>query len=170
MKTLVRALATGSLFAAVASPLAAQGVTGRWITEIERRVQNENGDVSTGGKTKARLVLEQKGDSVTGTWELLDAAASPGGRAATPRQLRGTISGNKVSLSTQVEARRNINGEESVQTLTLVYDFTVDGDKLQGTTTAKGSNMEMPTRPFTARRETQPRNPPPSTLPSPAAA
>jgi hypothetical protein len=66
---------------------------------------------------------------------------------------RGTISGNKVSLSTQVEARRSINGEESVQTLTLVYDFIVDGDKLQGTTTFKGSDMEMPTRPFTAWRE-----------------
>jgi hypothetical protein len=157
MKMLVRTLAIASLFATVSSPLAAQGVTGRWITEIERMVRNENGNVSTGEKTKARLVLEQRGDSVTGTWEPLDAAASPGGRAAAPRQLRGTISGNKVSLSTQVEARRNINGEESVRTMTIVYDFTVDGDKLQGTTTLKGSDMEMPARPFSAWRETQPR-------------
>ena len=153
MKTLGRALAIGSLFATVASPLAAQGITGRWITEIERMMRNENGEVSTGEKSKARLVLQQRGDSVTGTWELIDVAASPGGRPASPRQLRGTISGNKVSLSTQVEARRSINGEESVQTLTLIYDFIVDGDKLQGTTTGKGSDMEMPTRPFTAWRE-----------------
>jgi hypothetical protein len=152
MNMLVRALAIASLFAVAASPLAAQGVTGRWITEFDRMVRNENGNVSTGEKAKARLVLEQRGDSVTGTWQLLDAAASPA------RQLRGTISGNKASLSTQVEARRNINGEESVQTMTIVYDFTVDGDKLQGTTTAKASGMEMPARPFHAWRETQPRS------------
>jgi hypothetical protein len=157
MKMLVRALAIGSLFAVAASPLAAQGVTGRWITEFDRMVRNENGNVSTGEKVRARLVLEQRGDSVTGTWELLDAAASAGGRPAAPRQLRGTISGNKVSLSTQVEARRNINGEESVRTMTILYDFTVDGDKLQGTTTAKSSDMEMPARPFSAWRETQPK-------------
>ena len=156
MKMLLRALVIGPLFAGVASPLAAQGVTGRWITEIERMVRNENGNVSTGDKAKARLVLEQRGDSVIGTWELVDTAASPGGRAAAPRQLRGTISSNKVSLSTQVEARRNINGEESVQTMTIVYDFTVDGDKLQGTTTAKAPEMQI-TRPFSAWRETQPR-------------
>jgi hypothetical protein len=151
-------LTIGSLFAVVASPLAAQGVTGRWITEIERMMRNENGAVSSGEKTKARLVLLQKGDSVTGTWELLDAAPNSGGPAAAPRQLRGTVAGNKVSLSTQVQARRNLNGEESVETVTLVYDFTVDGDKLQGTTTTKGADMEMPARPFTAWRETQPRH------------
>ena len=158
MKTLVRALAIGSLFAIVASPLAAQGITGRWITEIERMMRNENGEVSTAQKTKARLVLAQRGDSVTGTLELLDAPPSPDGRTAAPRQLRGTISGNKISLSTQIEARRNINGEESVHTLTIVYDFTVDGDKLQGTTSTKGTDMEMPARPFTAWRETQSRH------------
>jgi hypothetical protein len=114
--------------------------------------------VSSGEKAKARLVLLQKGDSVTGTWELLDAAPSPGGSATTPRQLRGTVSGNKVSLSTQVQARRNLNGEESVETVTLVYDFTVGGDTLQGTATTKGTDMEMPARPFTAWRETKSRH------------
>lgn len=157
MKMLVGTLAIASLFAVVASPLGAQGVTGRWITEIERMMRNENGNVSTGDKAKARLVLEQRGDSVTGTWELLGAAASAGGRAVAPRQLRGTIAGNKVWLSTQVEARRNINGEESVQMMTIVYEFTVDGDTLKGTTTAKAPDMELPARPFSAWRETQPR-------------
>lgn len=150
MKTFVRALAVVSLVATAASPLAAQGITGRWITEFERMMRNENGAVSTGEKAKARLVLAQKGDSVTGTWELLDAPAAP---AAAPRQLRGTISGNKVSLQAHAEARRNINGEESVHRVTIVYDFTVDGDKLSGTTTTKSVDMEMPARPFTAVRE-----------------
>ena len=149
MKALYRALTVASLLATAASPLAAQGITGRWITEFERTMRNENGTVTAGDKAKARLVLAQKGDSVTGTWELLDAPAA----AAGPRQLRGTISGNKVSLQAQAEARRNVNGEESVHTVTIVYDFTVDGDKLNGTTTAKSDDMEMPSRPFTAVRE-----------------
>ena len=159
MKTIVRALAIVSLLAVVASPLAAQGVSGRWITEIERMMRNVNGETSTGEKAKARLVLQQKGDSVTGTWEMLGAAAGGGSGAGSLRQFRGTISGNKVSLATQVEARRNVNGEESVQTLMLVYDFTVEGDKLQGTITTKASDMEMPPRPFTAVRETASRQP-----------
>ena len=116
-------------------------------------MRNENGNVTTGEKAKARLALAQKGDSVTGTWELLDASMAPGGRAAAPRQLRGTIAGNKVSLTTEFEARRSVNGEESVQKLTVVYDFTVAGDKLEGTMTTKGPDMEMPARPFSASRE-----------------
>jgi hypothetical protein len=153
-QTLVRALALVCLLAVATSPLAAQGVTGRWITEFDRMMRNENGNITTGAKARARLVLEQKGDSVTGTWELLDAAPAPSGRAAAPRQLRGTISGNKVSLSTEIEARRNINGEESVSRLTVVYDFTVSGDTLEGTMTMKAADMQMPARPFSARRET----------------
>ena len=157
MKMRCCVLAFASLFAVAAStspsPLAAQGVSGRWITEFDRMIRNENGNVSTGEKARARLVLEQRGDSVTGTWELLGAATAPGGRAAAPRQLRGTISGNKVSLSTSTEVRRNINGEESVLTVTIVYDFTVDGDKLDGTMTTRAPGEEMPARPFSARRE-----------------
>ena len=146
MKSLFRVLTAGILVALAAGPLAAQGINGSWITEFERQLRNENGEVTAGEKTKARLVLTQKGDSVTGTWQMLEGAA-------TPRALKGTISGNKVSLTSQVQAKRNINGEESVTTLTVVYDFTVEGNKLQGTSTAKGSDMEMPPRPFTAVRE-----------------
>jgi hypothetical protein len=146
MKSIARALTAGFLVAIAAGPLAAQGINGSWITEFERQLRNENGEVSAGEKTKARLVLARKGDSVTGTWQILEGSAAP-------RALKGTISGNRVSLTSQVQARRNINGEESVTTLTVVYDFTVEGDKLQGTSTAKGSDMEMPPRPFTAVRE-----------------
>jgi len=152
MRSLNRALVAASLLVVAASPLAAQGIDGRWITEFERQMRNENGAVSTGEKTKARLVLARNRDSVTGTWEILGVPTASGNRPA-PRQLRGTISGNKVSLSTEVEARRNINGEESVMKVTVLYDFTVNGDRLDGTTTTKSADMEMPPRPFTAVRE-----------------
>jgi hypothetical protein len=153
MKTLARALATASLFIVATSPLRAQGVTGRWMAEFERTVRNENGNVSGGEKTKARLVLDQKGDSVTGTLQLVDPPIGPGGHAAPPRQLRGTISGNKLSLSSEAEARINVNGEESVRRVMVVYDLTLDGDTLEGTTGARGPDGEILARPFSARRE-----------------
>jgi hypothetical protein len=150
---LTRALAVASLTAVAAFPLDAQGVAGRWIAEFDRMMRNENGSVSTGEKARLRLVLEQRGDSVTGTLLPVDGAAGPGGSAAPPRQLRGTISGNKVALSSEAEMRRNMNGEESVQRVTMVYDLTLDGDKLDGTMVAKSPDRDMPARPFSARRE-----------------
>lgn len=153
MKMPVRALAIVSLLTVATSPLGAQGVSGRWIAEFDRTVRNENGNVTTGDKAKARLVLQQRGDSVSGTLQLVDSPAGAGGRAPTMRQLRGTIAGNKVALQTEAEARRNVNGEESVHKVTVLYDLTLDGDKLHGTTKARSSDMEMPARPFSARRE-----------------
>ena len=155
MKLLARALATASALAGLASPLAAQGVNGRWIAEFDRSVRSENGDVTSGDKVKARLLLQQKGDSVTGTLQLVDPPVGPDGRAPAIRQLRGTISGSKLSLQTEAEARRSINGEESVHKVTVVYDLTLNADKLDGTMMAKAANITMPARPFTARREKQ---------------
>ncbi len=155
MKLLMRALAITSVFAAVASPLAAQGINGNWIAEFDRTVRSENGDVTTADKGKARLVLNQKGDSVIGTFQVVDPPVGPDGRATTVRPLRGTISGNKVSLQTEAEARRSMNGEESVHKTTVIYDLILEADKLDGTMVAKSANMTMPARPFSARREKQ---------------
>ena len=155
MKLLLRALTITSIFTAVASPLAAQGISGKWIAEFDRTIRSENGAVTTADKGKARLVLHQKGDSVTGTFQVVDPPVGPDGRATTVRPLRGMISGNKVSLQTEAEARRSVNGEESVHKVTVVYDLILDADKLDGTTVAKSANMTTPARPFTARREKQ---------------
>lgn len=134
-----------------AAPLFAQGagVTGTWITEFDRMMRNEGGSVTTGDKTRARLVLQQKGDSVTGTFEVL----APGDAPRPPRQLRGTIAGDRVMLTSEFEARVNRNGEESTRTITVVYDLTVKGDTLEGTMTNRSGDMDMPPRPFTATRE-----------------
>ena len=153
MKQFVHALTIASVVALAASPLSAQGVTGKWLAEFDRTVRSENGDVSSSDKAKARLVLQQRGDSVTGTLQMVDPPVGPDGRAPTVRQVRGKIAGSKVSLQTEAEARRNVNGEESVHKVTVFYDLTLDADKLDGTMTAKSSEMTMPSRPFTARRQ-----------------
>ena len=131
------------------SPLAAQGINGSWITEFERTMRNENGEYSAADKARAKMTLQQNGDSVTGTWELISESSRP----AMPRQLRGTISGNKVLLSTDFDATVNINGAQSTRKITMLYDFTVDGDKLEGTLQNKSGEMDMPARPFSAWRD-----------------
>ena len=153
MKLLLRALTIASIFTAVAFPLAAQGISGKWIAEFDRTVRSENGDVTTADKGKARLVLHQKGDSVTGTFQVVDPPVGPDGRPTTVRPLRGRIAGNKVSLQSEAEARRSVNGEESVHKVTVIYDLVLDADKLDGTMVANSPNMTMPARPFSARRE-----------------
>jgi hypothetical protein len=141
-------LAAAALFAA--APLAAQGINGTWFTEFERSVRNNDGQVSAGEKTKAKITLQQKGDSLFGTFELVPGAGQP-----TPpvRQLRGAVKGGKGTLVSEFEARRNINGEESAVKVTVVYDFSIATDKLEGTSTTKTSDMDMPPRPFSAWRE-----------------
>ena len=133
-----------------AAPLSAQSLNGSWITEFDRQVRNQNGEVSAGDRAKARITLQQKGDSVFGTFEVVPAA----GQAASPmRQVRGSVKGDKGTLVSEFEARRNINGEEETVKIATVYDFTISGDKLEGTTTIKTPDMDIPPRPFSATRE-----------------
>lgn len=150
MKTSWRWTILAILAVIVSAPLEAQGINGTWVTEYERTLRNQDGAVSGGDKAKAKIVLKQKGDSVTGTWLLVDA---PAGVPATPRQLRGTISGNKVALATEFDATVNINGEQSTRKISVTYDFTINGDKLEGTMTNRSGDMNMPPRPFSAWRD-----------------
>ena len=133
-----------------AAPLSAQGITGTWMTEFERTMRNNDGQVSTGDKTKAKITLQQKGDSLFGTFEILPP---PGAPTPAARQLRGVVKGDKGTLLSEFEARRNINGEEEVVKVSVTYDFTIAADKLEGTSKTKASDMEMPPRPFSAWRD-----------------
>ena len=133
-----------------AAPLSAQGINGTWMTEFERSIRNHGGEITTSEKTKAKITLQQKGDSLFGTFEVLPSAGAP---APAPRPLRGVLKGDKGTLLSEFEARRNINGEEEVVKVNVTYDFTVAADKLEGTSTTKASDMAMPPRPFSAWRE-----------------
>ena len=133
-----------------AAPLSAQGISGTWMTEFERTIRNQDGAVSAGEKTKAKITLQQKGDSLFGTFEVLAPAGAP---APAPRPLRGVVKDGKGTLLSEFEARRNINGDEEVVKLSVTYDFTVSAGKLEGTSTTKAPEMDMPPRPFSAWRE-----------------
>ena len=141
-------LAAAALLAA--APLSAQSINGTWFTEFERQIRNHDGVVSSGEKTRAKITLEQKGDSLFGSFEVVPAAGQP---AAPARPLRGVVKAGKGTLVSEFDARRNINGEESVVKITVVYDFAIAADKLEGTSTTKSPDMDMPPRPFSAWRE-----------------
>jgi hypothetical protein len=96
------------------------------------------------------MTLEQKGDSVTGTWQVMADAASP---APSPRPLKGVVAGNKVKLVAEFQATVNRNGEQETRTITVIYDLALNGDTLEGTMTNRAGDMDMPPRPFTATRE-----------------
>jgi hypothetical protein len=147
MKKLL-SLAALSLLAA--APLSAQGVSGDWITEFDRMIRNEGGTVSSGEKTRAKMSLVQKGDSVTGTWQVVDAPAG-----VAPRPLKGTISGGKVHLTAEFMATVNRNGEEEQRKITVLYDLTLNGDRLEGTMQNRSGDMDMPPRPFAAWRDSK---------------
>jgi hypothetical protein len=133
-----------------AAPLSAQGIAGNWITEFDRMMRNEGGTVTTGEKSRAKMTLAQQGDSVTGSWQVIDNAPNT---TATPRPLKGTIAGNKLKLQAEFIATVNRNGEQEERKITVLYDLTLNGDKLEGTMQNKTGDMEMPARPFSAWRD-----------------
>jgi hypothetical protein len=67
-----------------------------------------------GGSQQATIQIEQDGSTLSGTFQ--DWRGSS--------QLTGSIDGNNVSFSVQVQGRR---------TITLAFTGTIDGDKMSGT-------------------------------------
>ena len=65
------------------------------------------------GSQQATIQIQQDGSKLSGTFQ------SPRGSS----QLTGSVSGNNVSFSVQMQGRR---------TITLVFAGTIDGDKMSG--------------------------------------
>ena len=155
MKVVKKMATITTLLAGVAASATAQesGLSGKWITEFDRGVRNNNGEVSsTGEKAKARLTLVQNGDSITGTWELVSPRPPNGGPP--PRQLRGTISGGQGTLVSEGMMRVNKDGAVSSLKMKTTYLFAAKGDELSGTMQMNvEEDGDLPIRPFSARRE-----------------
>lgn len=73
-----------------------------------------------GGTQQATIQIQQDGSKLSGTFQ------DSGGSSS---QLTGSVAGNNVSFSVQVQARR---------TMTLAFTGTVDGDKMSGTFQPQG--------------------------------
>ena len=146
---------TLALVAVVAArSVAAQGnVTGQWMFEYNRRVSNINGELTESDPVRVRLTLEQRGDSVTGSWLQVSPVDDP---MPMPRALRGLAANGNVRLvSEPSEGRVQDGGGERKVSMTTTLEFSVNGDELVGTrkVTAAEGEMVGDGRPFKAVRE-----------------
>ena len=102
------------LSAALASPVAAQDLTGTW------EISTQGG---RGGPQTSTLVLAQDGETLTGTMTF-----SLGGRGGGPQEFEvsnGTVDGNSFSFTVTLSFQGN--------SIDLNYSGTVDGDEMSGT-------------------------------------
>jgi hypothetical protein len=125
MKRVMVASALGlSLFAAAGS--SAQSVAGTYSIEYSARMMVNDQPSPTETITKVKLVLEQKGDSVRGSWQMV----SP--REAPVQQLKGTVQGNTVRLFGSASAMMRGAGDDRQVTMTQEYVITIDGEAVKG--------------------------------------
>lgn len=142
-----------ALMSLVARPASAQSsLAGRWTTEFDIGIRNENGVETSMGKRQATLTLTLKGDSVIGTWL---AAPADGASTSAPMKLKGTVSGSHVILEAEpVERTVRINDDEQRVRMVTSYSFEIHGDSLIGTTrvSAPDHSFDSPDRRFVAKR------------------
>ncbi len=140
MKRLGALFVASALTAALAAPLNAQSsdISGEW--ELTREGGPGGGGGQRGGRRgggggPSKMVIEQDGDTFTGTLEL------PFGEA---RIQEGTIDGNEITFMVQIETPR---GNFEMQ-----YTGKVEGNSIAGTWTGGRAGGGGFTREWTAKR------------------
>jgi hypothetical protein len=117
----------------LAASLAVAGqIDGKWVSE---RTMNRGGEEVTIRQT---FDLKSDGDKLTGTVSMQMGQMEP----RTSQIQEGKIEGNKFSFKTVMETP---NGS-----MTTVYEGTVEGDVLKGTSRREGGQGQG--RPFEAKR------------------
>ncbi len=127
------------------------GVAGTYAVEYSvRMMTNDREPAPTETVAKVKLVLEQKGDSVFGTWQMTAPRESPA------QQLRGKVEGKNVRLWGTVSGHmRGPDGSERTVSMTQEYVMTIEGDVLKGSITVhpeEGIEIHADPRPFTGKR------------------
>src|SRR5687768_1147964 len=109
-----------------ASAGSAQSIAGTYDVEYPVRMMVNDNPSQAESLAKVKLVLEQKGDSVVGRWQMVSPRETP------PEELRGTVVGNRVRLFGSAQAKLRGNGEEKTFSMTQELVFTVEGDEIKG--------------------------------------
>ena len=124
----VRILLALCAFATLASAASAQTLGGKWTAHYPMRVRNENGQLSADTGV-AVVTMEQKGDSVSGTWLATNTPV--------PSKLRtfgGTFKNGTLTITgSPVEAKINRGGDEETMQMVTYFEARLVGDKLVGT-------------------------------------
>jgi hypothetical protein len=136
-----------SLFAAtLVLPLAAhaQEIAGKWTASYPAVVRNTNG-VQEAEMGTALMVIEQKGDSVFGTWHPQNAP-----RQTQPRAFRGAFINGKLTFVTapaEARVRRGDGNDSPIQLITYFEGALKDG-AIDGTLYSQSMDSTFTTRPL----------------------
>jgi hypothetical protein len=126
----------------------AQSLTGKWTAEYPSRISNQNGEQKIDQMGTAALTIEQKGDSIFGSWHVENAPVK-----IEPRTIIGTVKDGKVNfVGSPIEARirkGGMGGDEAEEKIfmTTYYEATVTADGLAGTMYSKSQDGSIESRP-----------------------
>ena len=120
----------------------AQQVSGTWAVTYDSDIRQDGEKITVNKRAKGKLTLEQKGDSVFGTFKPDD------GPDATARPLTGTLKGKTLSLTSGIVRRNvNINGTPTAMSTRTDWMGVVQATGIRGTML-----MQMGERPAPPRR------------------
>ena len=156
MRSFIRAaafIAAAAPSFALAAPASAQSPAGVWETEVPTRVEVQNGEPIGTNPVKVTIKLEQKGDSVVGTWERGPMEGLP---SSPVRKLKGVLKGTQLTLQSEPTTAKIQRGDEDpfeVQMVTT-YTLTVAAAELKGTESSMSTDgaIQSPERAFSAKR------------------
>lgn len=157
MRSYVRAaalIAAAAPAIALAAPASAQSPAGVWETEVPTRVEVQNGEPVGSNPVKVMIKLEQKGDSVIGTWERGPMEGLP---SAPVRKLKGVLKGTQLTLQSEPTTAKIQRGDDDPYEVQMVttYVLTVTADELKGTESSMSTDggIQSPERAFSAKRQ-----------------
>lgn len=108
-------------------------VSGKWQVDVAQQPSRAPTDAPAGAVVRrsqfpasGTLDIRTKADSAFATW-------TPTQPAAAPIEMRGVVTGGKVTLRGEQEGRMNVNGEVSIVLMLLEFDLTPTQLGLQGT-------------------------------------
>ena len=136
------------LCAGLAQSAAAQTASGTWRGEYDAGVSGTGDRVRVTRRAAIVLILEQKGDSVFGTWD---------GQPQPPvRELRGSIAGQTLRFTTGTrEAEVLVNGKPERRKVRTDFTGTIQSDQITGTMIMYWGSDDPPLRNWSASRVKQ---------------
>ena len=134
----VMAVAT---FIGVSTRTMAQQVAGTWLVTYDSDIRQDGEKITVNKRAKGKLTLEQKGDSVFGTFK------SDDGPDANSRPLTGTLNGKTLTLTSGIVRRNvNINGKPTEMATRTDWIGAVESTGIRGTMLIQMGDRPAPPR------------------------
>ena len=132
----------------------APAIAGTYLVDYDAQVRVTSDGPEVVQRGKARLVLQQRGDSLFGTWE--PAGNDTQGRPRPVRKVFGKLQNDTIRLNAEpTEAVVNVNGEEQRRSITQAFTATFKDGAITGTIVSPSPlpGMEGIVRKFEGRRQ-----------------